>query len=328
MQGTMFVPRLFSSSILSTAKLFLMAVIASFILTGCEGSTTIVNELDERDANEIIVFLTGYQVTAEKIANAAGAGGGATTWNVAVKSSDKMKALTLLNNNGLPRRRSQNLLNLFQKQGLVSSELEEKVRYQAGLGEQIASTVRKIDGVLDADIQISFPQEESMPGQAKKQESITASVYVKHQGVLDNPNSHLILKIKQLVSSSIPGLNFDNVTVIADRAIFNDPLSLALKNEPVVVSVWGVRVIREYATSLQIILFSLVSLIFVFLSTTGWLAWKCSRILPVVGGFRSIVSHTPWTLPGQKALDAAEKEGEQGSEEAGATETSIDGSKT
>jgi type III secretion protein J len=329
MQGTMFVPRLFSSSIVSTVKLFLFALLASLLLTGCEGSTTIVNELDERDANEIIVFLTGYQVTAEKIANAAGAGGGATTWNVAVKSSEKMKALTLLNNNGLPRRRSQNLLNLFQKQGLVSSELEEKIRYQAGLGEQIASTVRKIDGILDADIQISFPQEESLPGQSKKPELITAAVYVKHQGVLDNPNSHLILKIKQLVSSSIPGLNFDNVTVVADRAVFNDPMSLALKNEPVIVSVWGIRVLREYASHLQMLFFGLVSVILLVLVALVWLIWKISRILPIIGGFKSLFSAAPWALPGQKEADsAANKEaGAGGHDDANATETPVDGSK-
>lgn len=300
MQGQMLVPRLFSRSILSTLKLFIFAISASLLLTGCEGSTVIVNELDERDANEIIVFLTSYQVPGEKVAHVAATGSNAgTTWNVAVKTSDKMKALTLLNNNGLPRRRSQNLLALFQKQGLVSSELEEKIRYQSGLGEQIASTIRKIDGILDADVQISFPHDDAMPGQAKNPEPITASVYVKHQGVLDNPNSHLVLKIKQLVSSSIPGLNFDNVTVIADRAVFNDPLSLTLKNEPVIVSVWGIRVVRDYVLHLQLIFFCLVGGILLTVSGLFWITWKMSRIFSKIGGFKSLISPNPWTLPSE-----------------------------
>jgi type III secretion protein J len=328
MQSTTLVPKPYIQSILASLKLFLIACVASLFLTGCEGSSVIVNELHERDANEIIVFLTGYQIPAEKMANPGGAGGNsATTWNVAVKSSDKMKALTLLNNNGLPRRRSENLLDLFQKQGLVSSELEEKIRYQAGLAAQIAGTIRKIDGVLDADIQISFPQEESMPGQAKKTESITAAVYVKHQGVLDNPNSHLILKIKQLVSSSIPGLSFDNVTVIADRAVFNDPMSLALKNEPVIVSVWGIRVLREYSVKLQIILFGFFMGLLVLLVGLIWMLWKSSKLLPSVGGFGSLFSAAPWTLSGPSEAEKTTAETTPAATDPHATETPVEGPK-
>lgn len=329
MQSTTLKPKHFTQSILANLKLFILAFCASLFLTGCEGSTVIVNELDERDANEIIVFLTGYQIPAEKMANASGAGGGSSTptWNVAVKTSDKMKALTLLNNNGLPRRRSANLLTLFQKQGLVSSELEEKIRYQAGLAEQIAGTVRKIDGIIDADIQISFPQEDSSPGMPKKTEAITAAVYIKHQGVLDNPNSHLILKIKQLVSSSIPGLSFDNVTVIADKAIFNDPLSLALKNEPVIVSVWSIRVLREYASKLQMILFGFVVGLALLLVGLIWVIWKSIKILPAVGGFSSLFSATPWVLPSPKEADKPATEGAATANDPSATETPIEGPK-
>jgi type III secretion protein J len=268
------------------------------LLSGCEGSTVIVNELEERDANELSVFLAGHRIQAEKILHVSGAGGGnaAASWNVAVKKTEKMRALTLLNNNGLPRRRSQNLLNLFQKQGLVSSEMEERIRYQAGIAEQIAGTIRKIDGVLDADIQISFPTQDALPGQNKKVEPITASVYVKHQGVLDNPNSHLILKIKQLVASAIPGLDFDLVTVISDRAIFNDPMSIALSKDPDIVSVWSIQVLKPYVFRLQLLLFSLIALSSFLLIAFLWIVWKVSKIISQVGGFKSVLSPMPWHL--------------------------------
>mgnify|MGYP003685807937 FL=1 len=157
--------------------LFLLAI----SLSACESTTLIVNNLDEKDANELIVFLSSHNIAAEKRLNptSGAASNAGVTWNISVSSAVKMKALSLLNMNGLPRRRGENLLSLFQKQGLVSSEMEEKIRYQAGLAEQIANTIRKIDGVLDADIQISFPQEDALPGQNRPQDMrVTASVYV------------------------------------------------------------------------------------------------------------------------------------------------------
>ncbi len=182
------------------------------MLTGCDPSLVIVNDLDEREANEMLVLLNTHSVYAEKQQNVSGSGGTkVVTWNLAVPTSKRFEALAFLNANGLPRRRGQTLLSLFSKQGLVSSEMEEQVRYQAGLADQIANTIRKIDGVLDADVQLSIPQEEGIPGQTKPK-PVTASVYIKHNGVLDDPNSQLENKVKRLVSGSIPGLGFDDVS--------------------------------------------------------------------------------------------------------------------
>ena len=45
----------------------------------------------------------------------------------------------------------------------MSSDKEENIRYQAGLEEELKNIIRKIDGVLDADVQISFPSTEALP---------------------------------------------------------------------------------------------------------------------------------------------------------------------
>ena len=289
----------------------------ALLLTGCESSSLIVNNLDEKDANEIIVFLSSHSIPAEKKPNpttgaAANAG---VTWNISVSSAVKMRALSLLNMNGLPRRRGENLLSLFQKQGLVSSEMEEKIRYQAGLAEQIANTIRKIDGVLDADIQISFPQEDALPGQSRPQDlRVTASVYVKHQGVLDNPNSHLIMKIKRLVASSIQGLDFENVTVVSDRAIFSEPMLHDKDPTQDLVIVWGIRLLRQSISRLQMLFFALISLTLFSILLTCWLLWKLSAIFGPLGGFRSLLQGAPWKLE-DAAVAKSEEEEEEDEEE-------------
>ena len=131
-----------------------------FLVTGCDKQTEIVSNLEEREANEIIVFLASKGMTATKSPTASsgpGAGQGSSKWSISVEQHISTEAMAILNQNGLPRIKGVNLLELFAKQGLMSSEKEETIRYQAGLAEQIASTIRKIDGVIDADVQIPFP---------------------------------------------------------------------------------------------------------------------------------------------------------------------------
>lgn len=126
----------------------------------CSSKKTIVNGLDEKEANEIWVYLSSKGIDVSKVQSTEGAGGGGkkvVLWDIQVPSDKASEALALLNQVGLPKRQAQRLLGLFQDVGLVPSEMTEKIRYQAGLGEQIASVIRKMDGVIDADVQLSFP---------------------------------------------------------------------------------------------------------------------------------------------------------------------------
>ena len=131
-------------------------------LTSCESRRTIVNGLDEKDANEIIVFLATKDVDASKVEGGESGNTGGTKlvlWNITVPSEKAIEAMSLLNQAGLPRRRRAEPTEYLCAVGTCSSDLQEQIRYQAGLAEQIASTIRKMDGVLDADVQISFPKE-------------------------------------------------------------------------------------------------------------------------------------------------------------------------
>lgn len=269
-------------------------IIACFFLflTSCESRRTIVNGLDEREANEILVFLEGKGIPAQKTQAAEAGGGGAkiVLWDISVQDERATVAMSLLNQAGLPRRRGQSLLGIFGNVGLVPSDMEQKIRYEAGLGEQIASTIRKIDGVLDAEVQLSFPQEDPLnPGQYKGK--ITSSVYVKHSGVLDDPNSHLISKIKRLVASSITGLDYDNVTVIPDRARYSEYGSMVpagMEEEKQYVNIWSIVVAKDSITRFRIIFFSFVILILTLLLGMIWMFWKIFPVLKKYGGAKEL----------------------------------------
>ena len=55
---------------------------------------------------------------------------------------------------------------------------------------------------------------------------------MKHQGVLEDPNSHIEIKIKRLIAGSVSGLSYDDVAVISDRSRFSD-ITLTPEGEPI-----------------------------------------------------------------------------------------------
>jgi type III secretion protein J len=270
---------------------FILLVALSFLVS-CNSLTTVAYNLHERDANEIVVLLTSQGVAAEKQpAPTGGAGGesGAKMWNILVPGSKVTEAISILNRAGLPRAKGTSLLDLFGEQGLVPSEMQNKIRYQEGLSEQLANTIRKMDGIVDADVQITFPPEDS------ENLSFTASVYVKHRGVLDNPNSLMIGKIKRLVSSALPGLTIDNVSVITDRALFSDMTleSADIAKEYDFVSVWGIILAKDSIFRFRVIFYAFIFTLFVIASLCVWLIWKSSLIIKQAG-FKSLIDLKPF----------------------------------
>jgi len=282
---------------------FLVLLLSLLFLTGCENKMSIINDVDEREANEIIVFLASKGIPAQKMASAStapGGAGGPPMYSISVESDMSTRAMAVLNQNGLPRKKGTTLLDLFAKAGLMTSDKEETIRYQAGLAEQLAGMIRKIDGVIDADVQLSFPVESSNPigPAAAAPKKITAAVYVKHQGILDDPNSHLVTKIKRLVAGSITGLDINDVTVISDRSRFTDltatPTTEALEpGEKEYVSIWSIVMSKSSASRFRFLFFLLMACAIIFAVLIGWMVWKFYPLMKNRGGLKSLMDAVP-----------------------------------
>ena len=265
----------------------------------------IINEVNEREANEIIVFLASKGISAEKSVAASTAPGGAEgaiKYSIAVDSGQATEAMAILNQNGLPRKKGTTLLDLFSATGLMTSDKQETIRYQAGLASQIGNMISKIDGVIEADVQISFPVESTAAyapaGTQTTPKKITAAVFVKHMGILDDPNSHLITKIKRLVSGSVTGLDINDVTVISDRSRFTD-LTLTPATESLepkakeYVSIWSIVMSKASASRFRFIFFMLIVCAIVFALGIGWILWKFYPLLKKRGGFKALLHPVP-----------------------------------
>lgn len=297
---------------------YVLLIFALFFLpffSSCEKRRFIVNGIEEKEANEIIVLLSNKGIDAEKVENKQGSGGGggggqkSALWDISVKNEETTSAMSILNNAGFPRPKSQNLLNIFKDSSLVPTDLGEKIRYQAGLASQISSTIRNIDGILNADVLLSIPDPDPLNPNAPKKD-ITASVYVKHSGVLDDPNSGLATKIKNLVASSVSGLKTENVTLVPDRARFSDlaPGSITRSDLDMdYVTLWTITIAKTSVTTFRIIFFTFCILILLLTLIIVWIAWKTFPLLQAKGGLRELFRLRPITTSEEESSEEETK---------------------
>lgn len=283
----------------------LIFIVVALFSTSCNNMTNVVNNVPEKEANAIVVLLGTKNIPAEKIPVVESAGGAAAKeklWTIRVSASQLTEALAILNQAGLPRRQGTSLLDLFGAQGLVPSDMQDRVRFQEGLSEQIANTIRMMDGIIDASVQITLPTGE------ESKEAFTASVYIKHRGVLDNPNSVLVNKIKRLVASALPGLTIENVSVITDSSNFADS-TLAEQGKIIesegLVQIWSLLIAKESLSRFRLIFYTFIILLFIAFSALIWLIWK---ILPLIEseGIRSL-----WHIQQYGAKEIVEVEEEE-----------------
>jgi type III secretion protein J len=188
-----------------------LALISGLLfLAGC--SSELYTKLSEPDANEMLSVLLANNINAEKQPGAEG------SFTLVVKDDEVLKALDVLRNAGLPRASRENMGQVFAKSGIVSSPFEERIRYIYALGEDVATTLQQIDGVLTARVHIVMPEKAEL-GQEVKPSS--AAVFIKQRPNVDL--DFLVPQIRRLVSNAIEGVTFDNVTVVLVEAMDTPP---------------------------------------------------------------------------------------------------------
>ena len=174
------------------------------ILCGCQQSVELHRNLSENDANEVIAELAFHHIDADKTADKEGV-------TVSVDAGDMARAVRILEAAGLPKKARANLGEVFKKEGVISSPLEERARYIYALSQELESTISQIDGVVVARVHVVLP-ERVAPGEPVQPAS--ASVFIKHRQGLD-PDV-IRPRILRLVRTSIPGLSDhpDDLSVI------------------------------------------------------------------------------------------------------------------
>ncbi|MGR2741032.1 type III secretion system inner membrane ring lipoprotein SctJ [Billgrantia sp. Q4P2] len=172
----------------------LMLLSAALVLAGCQQQVELHRNLAESDANEVISALAIRHIEAEKRVGKDGV-------SVSVDASAMARAVRILEAAGLPRQPRANMGDVFRKEGVISSPLEERARYIYALSQELESTLAQISGVLVARAHVVLP-ERVAPGEPVQPAS--AAIFIKHHADLD-PDV-IQPRIERLVLSSIPGL--------------------------------------------------------------------------------------------------------------------------
>ncbi len=178
-----------------------VAITGVLMLAGCESE--LYTDLDQRQANEIVATLLQHGIAAERTF------GKGDRVSVSVDSSRFADAVTILNDNGLPKQKFATLGDVFKREGLVSSPVQESAQMIYALSQELSRTVSDIDGVLTARVLLVLPENDPL---GEKVVPSSASVFIRYRA--DTPIEHLVPQIKMLVANGVAGLSYDKVSVI------------------------------------------------------------------------------------------------------------------
>ncbi len=177
------------------------------LLAGC-GKVELYAGLSEQDANEMLAVLDRYGIYCSKVAQKEGLVGLTVPREIAARAIDILRSV------GLPHEKFARMGDIFKKEGMISSPMEERVRFIYGLQQEVAGTLAHIDGVIAARVNVVLP-EPIRGGALPKPSSAAVFLKVRSEANLEP----MISQIKLLVTNSIEGLIYDKVTVLLFPAV-------------------------------------------------------------------------------------------------------------
>jgi len=236
------------------------ALLVCAVLAACGARVTLFSATTESEANEMLSTLLDAGIHAEKTVAKEGV-------SISVDGDQVARSLDILRSRGLPRERFDGMGQIFKKEGLVSSPLEERARYIYALSQELTNTLSQMDGVLAARVHVVLPER---GGVGEAATPSTAAVFIKHQ-VGYNLDA-LQPQIRRLVTHAIPGLTEDRVSIVLVSA---QPASASgAANPPALSSVLGFKVDSGSASSLWAVLGLLVLLVLALGGGLGYALWR------------------------------------------------------
>lgn len=214
-----------------------LVVVSMLVLQAC--SVELYSDLNQRQANEIVATLMRHGIPAQREAGKDG------KMTVSVQKDRFAEAMAILDESGLPKQEFQTLGDVFKRDGLVSSPVEERATMIYGLSQELSQTISDIDGVLSARVHLVLPENDPL---RQRLVPSSASVFIRHRASV--PMSELIPQVKMLVAKGIAGLTYDNVSVTlipvtaavpenaTDEPGFTTFLGLWLHPDSVVAAMW------------------------------------------------------------------------------------------
>lgn len=194
-------------SLLRSGIRLVCALSIALAITACSSNIVLFKNLSQQDGNEIYAALLANGIPVEKAIEKEGV-------SISVPESMSNNALEILKSKGLPKDKTTSIGEVFKKDSMISSPLEERARYLYALSQELESTLMQMDGVLAARVHIVLPEQKT-PGEPITPSS--AAVFVKYASGSSFPA--YIPKVRELIFNSIPGISGDPQSSITVAAI-------------------------------------------------------------------------------------------------------------
>jgi type III secretion protein J len=180
-----------------------VAALLALLLAACSKQVELMSTMPEEEANDVMAALQNAGIRADKVPGKEGMVG------LSIDGAQVGRAVDLLRAKGLPHQRYAGMGQVFKKEGLISSPLEERARYLYALSQELGATLSQIDGVIVARVHVVLP-ERGAAGDPNLPSS--AAVFIKYQ---EGYNLDVLQpQIRRLVNNSIPGLTPEKISIV------------------------------------------------------------------------------------------------------------------
>ena len=245
------------------ATLRAASVLLSCLLLAACTKVTMYGDLEERQANEVFAALLSANLDAEKRTSLSKTG-----WEIRVDRADFAHAMQVLQARGLPRQQYASMCDVFKKEGIASSSVEENARYLCSRQQELARTLAGYPGVVDARVHIALARRDPLGGDGGDS---SASVVIFQQPGANLENMQT--RIKTVVKDGIEGLEDINKVSVEFVPMPGAPATPSRQAAPAAMS-------AANAASIGIGLGVLALLALVW---AGWSRLRQRRMRPAAG---------------------------------------------
>ncbi|MBU0505190.1 MAG: hypothetical protein ABII18_10650 [bacterium] len=193
-------------------KIITLILMVGFLmnLTACK-DVALVHDLNERDANEIIVLLARNNIPANKEKEVRNQ---EVFWYIEVSPNDEMQARSILVAHRLPRVRQGGLEGICKDAGLILTPKTERCRELLAYKGEIINSLESIPGVVHADVVLNIPEKDDFPDENVPQPRPTASVTVQYLKDANVQTRLTEAKVQEFVANTITDLDSRDVSVV------------------------------------------------------------------------------------------------------------------
>ena len=248
-----------------------LALLAALLLSACD--TELYNNLDQHQANEMVAALQQRGIPAQRMVVKGG------QYTVVVDKGRFAESIAILNDAGLPKQEFQTMGQVFKKDGLVSSPMQERAQMIFALSQELSRTVSEIDGVLSDRVHLVLPENDPLRQQLVPS---SASVFIRHRS--DAPVASLVPQVKMLVANGVAGLAYDKVSVILVPV---DVQKVTQGQDIEMVSFFGLWMHRDNLAQAMLMFFGLVALVVLLAGGLGFVLYRRSGRVYALGSSRA-----------------------------------------